>query len=94
MIRSTPIQLLFQSPCGEMVVKDYRTGDVITNCSAVVSVPLRGNGRESTTSPTTCQPATMEFQSPCGEMVVKADLIASFTDAGASGFGPLAGKWS
>ena len=60
---------VFQSPCGEVVVKAGIHPK--TPYALHVSVPSRGSGCESIMITQILNGHTSEFQSPCGEVVVK-----------------------
>ena len=61
---------MFQSPCGEVIVKVAVENDLgLFNLN--VSVPLRGSDRESYAQGQLEQCILQLFQSPCGEVIVK-----------------------
>ena len=63
--------LMFPSPCGVMVVKQKLLQVLLGFRNFKVSVPLRGNGRETRQKPVMVATMSWEFPSPCGVMVVK-----------------------
>jgi hypothetical protein len=71
---------MFQSPCGEVVMKGFvpmafQTAQFHVLQAlrhAKVSVPLRGSGDERRTPEQNTMFGTSGFQSPCGEVVMKA----------------------
>ncbi len=59
---------VFQSPCGEEVMK--ATGEYLDELDGEVSIPLRGRGNESARDKS-ARVGRQPFQSPCGEEVMK-----------------------
>ncbi len=64
--------LLFQSPCGEVVMKAHLQILWLSNSALQkVSVPLRGSGDERVLVVLQSLKLFGQFQSPCGEVVMK-----------------------
>ena len=67
---------LFQSPCGEVIVKAPKYSRPLLRSRNLVSVPLRGSDRERCLMDISPTSTLTRFQSPCGEVIVKDVLFS------------------